>query len=148
MTETTIAYLAGLVDGEGYVGIKRSRRRDAVNLSYHERIQVRMIHEEAIALLARTLGGSYYREKPHANDGRPLFCWQASDRLACTILRTLLPYLLVKRDQAENVLELRASKEDPRSSLRGSPSHRTMPDEIVAHRENLYRRAKALNARR
>lgn len=144
--ETTIAYLAGLIDGEGYVGIKRTMRRDATSPIYHERIQVRMVHEGAIALLAATLGGNYYREKSHANNGRPLFCYQASDAKAAAILERVLPYLIVKRESAENVLRLRASKNDPRARLRGGRTQRRLMDaEVLAERESIYLRAKDLN---
>ena len=143
--ETALAYLAGIIDGEGYIGIKRTTRRDARSPIYHERIQVRMTDEAAIQFLAATLGGNYYREQPHANDGRPLYCWQASDALACRILERVMPYLIVKRDQAENVLRLRASKLDPRARRRGSPAARVMDVDVLAERETLYLRARDLN---
>lgn len=144
--ETTIAYLAGLIDGEGYIGVKRTHRRDATSPIFHERIQVRMVHEGAIALLAATLGGNYYREKAHANNGRPLYCWQASDALAARILERVLPYLIVKRAAAENVLRLRASKNDPRARLRGGQTQRRLMDaDVLAEREVIYEHAKVLN---
>lgn len=146
MQETTLAYLAGLVDGEGYIGVKRSMRPDATSPIFHERIQVRMVHEGAIRLLADTLGGNYYREKAHASNGRPLFCYQASDAKAAAILGRLMPYLIVKRDAAENVLRLRASKNDPRARLRGGMTQRRLMDPgVLAERETIYLRAKELN---
>lgn len=145
MKPTTIAYLAGLIDGEGYIGIKKARRADSVSPIYHERIQVRMVHEGAIKLLADTLGGNYYLENPHSRGGRLLYCWQASDALAARILSTVLPHLIVKRESALMVLRLRASKDDPLSRRRGSPAKRAMDASIVAERERLYIAAKALN---
>jgi hypothetical protein len=147
MNPLVLAYLAGIVDGEGYIGIKRTMRKDSVSPIFHERIQVRMIHEPAIKLLADTLGGNYYREKMGQRQGRPLYCWQASDALACDILRALLPYLRIKDGNARAVLELRASKADPASRRRGSPARRAMCPLIVAHRQTLYAHCKALNAR-
>jgi hypothetical protein len=145
MKHTTIAYLAGLVDGEGYIGIKRTKRKDCVSPIYHERIQVRMVDEGAIQFLKENLGGNYYHEQARSSLGRPLFCWQASDALASRILKTLLPYLIVKRESAITVLELRKSKNDPMSRVRGSPAKRVMKPEILAMRDSLYVRAKALN---
>jgi hypothetical protein len=105
-----------------------------------------MVHEPAIALLADTLGGNYYREKAHANNGRPLFCYQASDARAAAILEALLPYLVVKRGAAENVLRLRASKNDPRARARGGMKQRRLMDPaVLAEREAIYLHAKALN---
>ena len=110
MNKTDLAYIAGIVDGEGYVGIKRSKANGKttgrVNDAYHERIQVRMVDEPAIRFLADTLGGWYYKEKPHCNNGRPLYCYQASDKKASEILTALLPYLRIKTEQANIVLAL------------------------------------------
>lgn len=145
MKRTTLAYLAGLVDGEGYIGIKRTHRKDCVSPIFHERIQVRMVHEGSIQLLKETLGGNYYCEQARSHLGRPLFCWQASDALACDILSKLLPFLVIKRDSAKTVLELRKSKADPLSRVRGSPAKRVMKPEILAEREALYLKAKSLN---
>ncbi len=145
MKKITLAYLAGLVDGEGYVGIKKSHRKDSVSPLYHERIQVRMVHEPSIRLLTRTLGGNYYGEKPNAHKGRPLFCWQASDAMACRILRALLPYLVIKRASALTVLGLRKSKENPEARIRGGPNARVMRPRVLRTRERLYLRCKALN---
>ena len=45
-----LAYIAGLMDGEAYIGIKKSKPYKSltgrVNPSYHERIQIRMVDEE------------------------------------------------------------------------------------------------------
>ena len=163
MKDTDLAYLAGLVDGEAYIGIKRTKPYKGltgrVNPGYHERIQVRMTDEQAIRFIATTLGGWYYKEKPSVAKGKPLFCYQASDRAAADILLALLPYLRVKKAQAETVLRLRAHKELPRSQTmislpctipnrwgRMTQTHRRrFSEESVAHRESLYRRCKELN---
>jgi hypothetical protein len=145
MNSTTLAYLAGLIDGEGYIGIKRTHRKDAMSPIYHERIQVRMVMEGSIKHLTRTLGGAYYCEKARVKNGRPLFCWQASDALAASILTQLLPYLIIKNASAKTVLRLRRSKEDPRARRRGSPAKRTMNLSVLAYRERLYLRCKELN---
>lgn len=144
--EITLAYLAGIIDGEAYVGVKKSTRKDSVSPIYTERIQVRMVNETAISLLAYYLGGKYYKEKPPLGR-KPLFCWQLSNIQACEALESVLPYLRVKKDQALNVLRMRESKEDPRARLRGGPAGRPMPVEVIEERELIYRRAKELNGR-
>lgn len=148
METTTLAYLAGIVDGEGYIGIKRSAAvKGSVSPRFYERIQVRMINEDAIRLLRDTLGGNYYRETMAQRGMRQLYCWQASDAQAATILRALLPYLRVKKANAIAVLELRTSKTDPLARKRGSPAKRPMDASIIEHRQRLYEHCKALNAR-
>jgi len=109
MKNTDIAYIAGLIDGEGYIGIKKSTiRKDCFNPSYHARIQIRMVDEEAIKFITKTLGGNYYKEKPSVAKGRPLYCFQASDKSAEMILKTILPYLKIKKSLAEIVLKFRS----------------------------------------
>jgi hypothetical protein len=114
MTENElIAYLAGIIDGEGYVGIKRTKAykcQGRKTPGFSARIQVRMVDEEPIRLLAETLGGWYYPEKPHSRQGRPLFCWQLGHAKAEDALRMLLPYLRVKKRQARKLLTLRRLK--------------------------------------
>ena len=54
VTKTDAAYLAGLIDGEGYIGIKKTTiKKGNASRGYHARIQVRMVDEPAIAFLAR-----------------------------------------------------------------------------------------------
>jgi len=141
-----LAYLAGLVDGEAYIGIKKSlpkKQNGERSPTYHERIQIRMVNEIAIKIFSDTFGGSYYREAPHADKGKPLYCYQVSDRNACRILRELLPYLQVKKRDAELVLELRKLKEQPHSYGRGKGS---MSEVDLHNREILYKQLKVLHS--
>jgi len=112
-----LAYIAGLCDGEAYIGIKKAKAykhlSGRVNDAYHERIQVRMVDEAAIRFLAENLGGWYYREKASCAKGRPLFCYQASDAAAVAIIKQLIPFLRVKKEVANTVLNLRRIKDCP-----------------------------------
>lgn len=113
-TNEILAYLAGIADGEAYIGIKKSKPyknlSGRANYGYHERIQIRMVERGALSLFEHVLGGWCYPEKSHSKKGRPLFCYQASDRKAAEICKLLLPFLRVKRKQAITVLKLTANK--------------------------------------
>ena len=162
LTKIDLAYIAGIVDGEGYVGIKKAAlRKDCHHPGYHARIQIRMVDEPAIHFIASILGGNYYSEKPHAEKGKPLFCYQASDLRASEILQTLLPFLQVKRNQALNVLEFRKLQSQGRQhrtkilGYRNFPNNHGTPrqvpnlafsDEYVQKCEAFYLRAKELNS--
>ena len=61
---------------------------------------------------------TYYGvQKSPSTNGRPVYHWQVTDRQAVICVKALLPYLRVKRGQAEMVLELRRLKELPRVSV-------------------------------
>lgn len=153
--ETTLAYLAGLVDGEGYVGIKKSltgvRSGKQKSPSYHERIQIRMVDEAGIKLFTKVFGGNYYKEKPHSNSGRLLYCFQISDLSASKALKILLPFLVIKGNQAKLVLALRKSKESKLAKQRGNLGGRTkgrgkpMADSVLEHRDKLWKQLKQIH---
>jgi len=163
MIKTEIAYLAGLLDGEGYIGIKRSKPykpNHEVSVKYSCRVQVRMVEPHGIELLCKLFNGHSYKEKAHCNNGRPLYCYQASDRIAANILKTVLPYLRVKKIQAQKVLELAELKKETskhRTKLVGyrNMKHWTgkiiqMPnlaysDEFIGQMESLWQQCISLN---
>lgn len=163
VSDTTLAYLAGLVDGEAYIGIKRSkayRCQGRTTPSYHARIQVRMVHEGAIKTLAEAFGGWHYKEKRPIPNRRQLFCYQASDLCAETILRALLPFLVVKKESAETVLALRDLQLESNRHRTKIVGYRNFPnargtarqvpnlalsDEYVSRCDSLYEQCKALN---
>lgn len=162
-TETDIAYCAGLMDGEAYIGVKRTApyaSQGKVTPGFHARIQIRMVDEAAIRFIAETFGGWYYPEKAHSHKGRPLFCYQAADASAERILRTVLPYLRVKRASADTVLALRdlqATSRQHRTKVVGERNfpnqygamrtvqNRSLSDEYIGRCVSLYERCKELN---
>lgn len=164
MKKTDVAYIAGLIDGEAYIGIKRMNtlaRHDCKSPTYHARIQIRMVDEAAIKFITENLGGSYYKEKPAVAKGRPLYCYQASDEKAANILRTVLPYLRVKRTVAKTVLNLRELQANGRKHRTKTTGYRIFPhsktgqdvrvpnlsfsDEYVEMCDSLYQQCKSLN---
>ena len=121
MKETDIAYVAGIIDADGYIGVKKSKpspKSGRIHHSYHERIQVRMVDEPAIKFITDMFGGNYYREKPSAVKGKPLYCYQASDLKAFTILKIVFPYLRIKKHQAGVCFLLRQHKKLPYKEIR------------------------------
>ena len=162
--QTDLAYLAGLVDGEGCIRVKKckpQKSNGAKNPCYQAMIQVRMVDEQALEFLATVLGGWYYKEKPHSCEGKPLYCFQASCRAAEHILNQLLPYLRVKRACAQNVLALRTLQKESRKHRTKIVGKRAFPnqygtvrfvankrlsDEYLAMCESLYQRSKELNS--
>lgn len=100
-----MAYLAGVLDSDGYIGInKRKAGKWAAN--YQPRVQVKQVDTEATDLFRETFGGHLYRHEPSAERGRPLWCWQVHSAACRPVLEALLPYLRIKRNRAENALAL------------------------------------------
>lgn len=163
MKAVDIAYIAGIVDGEGYIGIKKTsayKCQDRVNNGYHARIQIRMVDEQAIKFISETLGGWYHKEKQMVRQRRPLYCFYASDKAAEIVLKTILPFLRVKKKSAETVLALRRIQSDSRKHRTKITGYRQFPnqygtarmvanlafsDEYMQSVHSLYEKCKALN---
>lgn len=108
----TLAYCAGVIDSDGTIGIKRltySMRvvGDSKQPTYAARVCVRQVSREAVDVLRATFGGTIRISKPGSRKGRSLFEWSVQDRIAEGALRQLLPFLRIKKLQAENCLHLR-----------------------------------------
>lgn len=111
----TLAYLAGAMDSDGSIGIKKSTyhrrvRGDAKNAIYSERISLKQVTPQIPQLLQETFGGSLGKHLPGTPNSKPLYVYSATDVNAANACQAMLPYLRVKRRQAENLLRLRASK--------------------------------------
>jgi hypothetical protein len=152
--ETELAYLAGAIDSDGTIGIKRSTyamrvRKDAGSAVFSERVALRQTSPIVPTMLKERFGGSLYMTKPSAARGRPLYSWAATDQRAIECLRALLPFLRIKRDQALNCLELRVLKEKSMKAKvsrgRGHAGAAPRPLELTEAMEVTYARAKALN---
>lgn len=97
--------MAGVVDSDGYIGVHR-KKAGTWAANYQPRIAVKQVTPEAVDLFAASFGGHRYDGKPTAERGRPLLIWQAHSAAAGRVCEALLPYLRIKRRQAENVLRL------------------------------------------
>src|SRR6185312_15248159 len=105
--KTELAYLAGAIDSDGTIGIKRSTyamrvRGDAGAAIFSERVALRQTSPIVPEMLRARFGGSLYMTKPSTVNGKPLYSWAATDLRALECLRSLLPFLRIKRQQAEN----------------------------------------------
>lgn len=112
---TVLSYLAGAMDSDGSFGIKRSTyhmrvRKDANNPVFSERVMLKQVTPEIPRLLQETFGGTVRMEKARTENGKPLYSYECKDRQAAAACALLLPFLLVKRKQAETLLELRETK--------------------------------------
>src|SRR5262245_33597791 len=113
MDDLTLAYLAGVIDSDGYIGIKRSTYSMRVlgeshQAIYSERMGVKQVELPAVALLQVTFGGYLGLAQPSAKKGRPLHTWYVHSAAAGRALAMLRPYLRIKAAQADNALALRA----------------------------------------
>lgn len=103
MTVGDLAYAAGIIDGEGCIVGKRGTSRFRGQYTYNVSILVGMTDFEAVDWLFTTFGGYIYTYQ--YSNRRPIRRW-GKDGAACQeFLKLVLPYLKVKRDQAQAAID-------------------------------------------
>ena len=107
VSETDLAYLAGLIDGEGSISISRwvhqTRGIRNKNVGHHMHLNLGMTSRIAVEWAAKTFGGNVRWKNPNQADGHVraiMYYWQVYGTKAVPILRLIFPYLKTKSFQA------------------------------------------------
>ena len=98
-----LAYLAGVIDSDGCIGVYRVKARGD-HVTYQPKVQIRQVQSEAIDLAHSLFSGHVYRHKAQTERGKPLWVWQVHSAAVSPTLTALLPYLRIKKPRAENAL--------------------------------------------
>lgn len=142
-----LAYIAGIVDGEGSIMIQRMAsesfmkqraERGCFDPHYAPGVRIGMLERVALDFIVETYGfGKVVEEKPYHHK-RPMFRFMVrSKKDVKAFLEPLLPYLLVKREQA--LLTLKFMDEWSQGS-----GHYLTP-EVRQLRENAWLQMRKLN---
>ena len=95
---TVLAYLAGMIDADGYITITRSVRKGRI---YHgPQVGIAGTRSEPHELAASIWGGGVYCYTPRNPKHRPQFQWSRTGAAAITVIEAISPYLRVKAEQA------------------------------------------------
>ena len=104
-----MAYLAGLIDGEGCITYRQRREhRKGKPKAYNFwciRIEINMIDEPTINFVNKTFkcGSIDYRKPyPHQNYGQ--YRWRCSHRDAFKVAQALYPYSITKKDKLKQII--------------------------------------------
>jgi len=102
--------MAGLFDGEGSIGINRIKNYNGTGTPYYRlMVQVCMTEFYIPKWLHFTFGGSLQIRK-FPKPRRDIAHWQIANRQAADFLRAILPYLKIKRPQAEVALKFQSDR--------------------------------------
>ena len=100
---TELAYLAGFFDGEGYVGISSDHPKwKKGGVYYRLRINVTQKNPVVLLKLKSIYGGTLHQGK----DG--VWKWYADGKMGCCFLSDILPFLQIKKQQAELAIEFQS----------------------------------------
>lgn len=153
--EVKLAYIAGLVDGDGCILIKRrmpSKANHLISPKYSVCFSLAMTDLEPVQLAARHFNVEHLIT-PRARKAhyKTIYQLDVEHGRAADILKALIPYLVGKREQAEKAIRLATLREVSRQHRTKSVGLKSrgkgLSDEFVAECESLYQSLKKLNPR-
>ncbi len=141
----SIEYVAGLFDGEGMVRAQKAKRSE-IHTTYQVITMVGMTHRPIIEMLCSQFGGriTINDHSKRKATRRPQHCWNLSSQQACSFLRTIRPFCVVKAEEIDLALKLQASIDEHRYKLGNQYWMHPMRNQIFAEREQLFQELKRL----
>jgi len=148
--EVDRAWLAGLIDADGCIGIRREDN-GKWNPSYIPYLTVGCSDRKLVERCAQITGLGRVNLKSHAGDTdargirqrRDGYVWRLDGQIASRVIRDIYPHLVQKQMQAVVCNAMNISQEG------GRPTRsRPVASDVIAYRQTLYEGIKALNQRR
>lgn len=136
-------YLAGLMDGEGYLSITIQTTK--IGRYYKPTIKLAMCDPRLVRMVASLFGGhAHTRQYPLDKPFRDAYEWEARTFASVRqVLDYIQPYLILKQAQADVLREFLATQVSPD----GNGVRLPVPTAIVEKRAKLYALARVLNRR-
>lgn len=124
---TVIAYLAGIIDSDGYITASSSTRGGRTYCG--PRVGISGTRRQPHDLAASIYGGSVRTYTPTGDRShhRDQFQWVLEGDSAAKVIEDILPFLLVKRDQAVLALELQELRVEAREAKADEDSYPWAP---------------------
>lgn len=149
-TTAQIAYLAGIVDGEGCLHIGNySRNKKTGAVHYQTCLQISNTEKGLIDWICTVFGGrgTEYTRKQHAiNCTKKVYKYEATGSRLTHICELILPYSTIKKRQIEIMLAVRDTYKP--LSKKGQQGVRGLNDEVLALRLSLMLELRDIHCRK
>lgn len=141
LTDIQAAWIAGLIDGEGCLGIWRERRQgNKSGFRYRAVVQIANTNRALLDAVAAVLPGTIQLKDARRTSAlrhKPLYQFCVFSRCVGPVLKAVAPYLVIKKTQAEALMRFRDITDN--APVRASQDHELL--------EPLYQQCRALNRR-
>ena len=134
-----LIYLAGIIDGEGTIGIGRQMLPNN-NYTYRQHLIIGNTDIRLIEWLVENFGGKFPKAVNSNEKWKDSYMWQLTGTKSYKLLKKVRPYLLLKQEQADNAIELWEKV----SNYVYSRSHKR-PEYRTELSEELYHMCRELN---
>ena len=142
-SELRMAYLAGIIDGDGSLSLIRKQEKDSVSPLYYPCMQLMNLDQGIINMFKSQFGGNVGVKKAYVgSDGckrREINRWKLEKAPKCyPVLNDLVNYLIIKKDRAQLLLQY--IKDNPFKRGQG-----TLTFDVLQNRHSTYLKMKSLN---
>jgi len=137
----TLAYIAGLFDGEGTAGINRKKQQRTAQYLYQCQAVLVNNNREILIWIQQMFGGSIY--KRNYPDKKAVYNWRVVSREAQFFLRNIEPFSKLKIQQIRLALALQKEIDDSPKVCVDNPINKRS----LEQRENLFQHLRILNQR-
>jgi len=138
--KVALVYAAGIIDGEGCIGLYKKKATDC-KLGYHlvVKVQVGNTQEWLIRWLQMQFGGCITYSHCKLKSWKPQWRWIIAANKATECLKLVLPYLQLKRPQAEIVIQYQKNRHRGRNAWK-TPEQIALEEAQYLLMQNLNRR--------
>lgn len=143
MAKLSLEYIAGIIDGDGYIGIYQPRR---YSNSFYVKIVVAMTDPQVPNCLKVQFGGCLWKSKIRDN-WKETTSWSLNGKQVEPFLRSILPFLVVKKEQAKLALALRDHSNTRKRYRKGHQGLIPLPEADRKLREDMKNKMHQLNQR-
>jgi len=137
-TDIQLAYLAGIIDGEGTIGIERQSPNETCRKKtyYTHRLCIINTSKNLMHWLKENFPQGSFSLRKKIDGRKDCYAWRLFGKNAEEILIAIKPFLIIKIAQADCVLRFRQTK---------GKTGWNVSDEILKQRELLYQECKTYN---
>src|SRR5574338_180211 len=152
-TTVQLAYLAGIIDGEGSIYIGNFSSNPKTGAKYYQtNMEVTNSEKPLLDWLQNTFGGivnEYTEKQTPKNSRKKYWRWIATGDRLTHLCELIYPYLICKRRQCEIMLKMRATYTGSGKglSLKGKSAVEPHSNELLDYRQTLMDEMRSLHCR-
>ena len=142
--QVDLSWAGGYFEGEGSFCVCRRKN----GKYYDTSIQASSVDFPLLEHLQKIIGGSIYGSyKPSKSCQKSVWVWNVVSSKQIEITQELLPYLVIKKERAELLIEARTIINSRRGKHKGNQYTKIIYDPYPIRLEEIYQRMKQLNKR-
>lgn len=135
------AYLAGIIDGEGYIGVTKVQKNKS--LYYTCKLSISNTDFNLMLWLVENFGGNYFATTLHSKEQKIVYIWKPHKDKLEEVLMKVLKYSVIKKTRIELMLKFRKTI----IHNQGSRRWKGRTEETKRIRSDIFEQMKTLNRR-